>query len=265
MAYVKKNIPSGPEALDGQYYIDKFKNIYGDRYSYNLDDFKKREVGIRNRDLKISIKCIHGTKEISVRRHLEGYECRSCKGTSKDKTIKYEKIKKERKKRINNKYLKATKEEFIEKALLVHGNKYNYDQFIYNNCKVKGSIICPIHGLFKQTADNHINAKQGCPRCGSDGIYNEWYFNNYPEKKDAEAMLYLAKFSLDKEEFIKIGITTKDLNKRLFSPSKNAGYIVSSILQYKTKLFNAWQIEQKVINDFKEYKYEPKIYFPRTQ
>lgn len=66
------------------------------------------------------------------------------------------------------------KEKFIEKARNVHGDKYDYSKVIYNNCKERVCIICPQHGEFWQTPDNHINAKQGCPKCGREkAIANE--------------------------------------------------------------------------------------------
>ena len=66
------------------------------------------------------------------------------------------------------------KEKFIEKAYKVHGDKYDYSKVIYNSCKEKVCIICPKHGEFWQTPDNHINAKQGCPKCSKGkAIANE--------------------------------------------------------------------------------------------
>ena len=69
-----------------------------------------------------------------------------------------------------------TTESFIEKAKLIHGDKYDYSKVNYVNVKTKIIVICPIHGEFETTPDNHINGKTGCPKCG--GVYNytneEW-------------------------------------------------------------------------------------------
>ena len=71
-------------------------------------------------------------------------------------------------------FIMDKKEKFIEKARKVHGDKYDYSKVIYNNCKERVCIICPQHGEFWQTPDNHINAKQGCPKCGREkAIANE--------------------------------------------------------------------------------------------
>ena len=55
--------------------------------------------------------------------------------------------------------------EFIEKAKAIHGDYYDYSRVNYVNCTTKVEIICQFHGSFHQIPGNHINGKQGCPRC----------------------------------------------------------------------------------------------------
>src|ERR1035441_7456160 len=55
-------------------------------------------------------------------------------------------------------------EEFICKAKEVHRDKYKYEQIIYNSGHTKVNIICPEHGIFSQTPDNHLRG-HGCPKC----------------------------------------------------------------------------------------------------
>lgn len=64
---------------------------------------------------------------------------------------------------------KLTKNEFIEKARKVHGEKYDYSRFIYINNDIKGEIICPIHKSFFQTSNNHLRNK-GCPKCSFEKL-----------------------------------------------------------------------------------------------
>lgn len=59
---------------------------------------------------------------------------------------------------------KSTKEEFIEKARKIHGNKYDYSKVDYLNGKTKVIIICPEHGEFLQVPEKHLTG-QGCPYC----------------------------------------------------------------------------------------------------
>ena len=50
---------------------------------------------------------------------------------------------------------KLTTEDFIRKATLVHGDKYNYKNVEYVTGKTKVDIICTEHGTFSQIAVNH--------------------------------------------------------------------------------------------------------------
>ena len=61
---------------------------------------------------------------------------------------------------------RLTKEDFIEKAIKVHGNKYDYSKVEYKNNKQKVCIICPEHGEFWMKPNCHLDGKQGCPKCG---------------------------------------------------------------------------------------------------
>lgn len=59
---------------------------------------------------------------------------------------------------------RKTTEEFIERARKVHGEKYDYSKVKYvNNC-TKVCIICPEHGEFWQTPNDHLSGR-GCPKC----------------------------------------------------------------------------------------------------
>ena len=96
---------------------------------------------------------------------------------------------------------KLTKEEFIERARKVHGDKYDYSKVNYINAKTKVCIICPEHGEFWQKANNHISSKQGCPECGKiknvEGVRkNTEYFINkavqlYGDKYDYSKVNYI--------------------------------------------------------------------------
>lgn len=59
---------------------------------------------------------------------------------------------------------KLTTSDFIKKARLTHGDKYDYSQTTYLGAKHKLKVICPIHGVFSQLPHAHIGG-QGCPSC----------------------------------------------------------------------------------------------------
>lgn len=64
---------------------------------------------------------------------------------------------------------KLTTEQFIEKARLVHGDKYDYSKTVYNKMKEKVCIICPEHGEFWQEAREHLRGR-GCSKCGKRAL-----------------------------------------------------------------------------------------------
>lgn len=118
-------------------YIDKFIKIHNDFYDYSLIN------DINNVNQKIEIICpVHGTFKQKVVDHLKGKKCKLC--------------------HIDSRKLK--KEEFIEKAGIVHNNLYDYSLVVYKNHMTKVEIICKKHGNFWQTPNNHLRGN-GCPIC----------------------------------------------------------------------------------------------------
>ena len=53
---------------------------------------------------------------------------------------------------------------FIEKARRIHGEKYDYSKVDYVKNSIKVCIICPEHGEFWQTPNDHLD-NHGCPKC----------------------------------------------------------------------------------------------------
>jgi len=54
---------------------------------------------------------------------------------------------------------------FINKAQLIHGNKWDYSKVDYINRHKKILIICSIHGEFLQSPKSHLTSKYPCPKC----------------------------------------------------------------------------------------------------
>ena len=126
-------------------FIEKARQVHGDEYDYS-------KVNYVNALTKVTIICpIHGEFEQTPGKHLIGCGCPNCKGNliSQQKT--------------------SNTAEFIEKARQVHGDKYDYSKVNYVNALTKVTIICPIHGEFEQTPNNHLYGK-GCPGCNSSRL-----------------------------------------------------------------------------------------------
>ena len=57
--------------------------------------------------------------------------------------------------------------QFINKAKLIHGERYDYDNVEYIKSNIKIKIICPIHGEFEQSPNNHLKGS-GCKKCANE-------------------------------------------------------------------------------------------------
>lgn len=182
--------------------VKKFLNIHGSLYDYSKSKYNgnTKEVVITCRK--------HGDFKKKLNLHLRGQGCVICKGgvkfTEKDainyinknypkkydlSLFKYKNSKtklilidpKYKTKHLmswasikkgtecslinaenKNEYLKLL---FIER----HGQLYDYSLVKYINENKKVTIICKIHGDFKQTARSHISGS-GCPKCQHKGF-----------------------------------------------------------------------------------------------
>jgi hypothetical protein len=53
---------------------------------------------------------------------------------------------------------------FTEKAIKKHGDRYDYSSVDYIHCMSKVVIICKLHGKFSQRANDHLQGS-GCKEC----------------------------------------------------------------------------------------------------
>lgn len=128
-------------------FINELKEIYKE------EDFDYSKINYINNYTKIEIICKeHGTFVIRPTELLEGYGCRKCKIIK----IKKENLKK-----------------YIERSNTIHNNKYDYSKVIFNTITDKVTIICPIHGEFRQTLHEHTN-ESGCPKCAHNYNNKNW-------------------------------------------------------------------------------------------
>ena len=70
-------------------------------------------------------------------------------------------------------------EEFENRANAVHNEKYTYIPESYSSISNKLRIICPIHGEFEQLGTNHVDLRQGCPKCGVVEFKGEYEIYQY--------------------------------------------------------------------------------------
>lgn len=126
--------------LTTEEFIQKAKIIHGSKYDYSNVSYLNNHTGV-------IINCpIHGSFIQLPLNHLKGEGCYECGRIRTNESKKVPVL------------------ESIEKAKLIHGNLYDYSKVTYNKVSDKVIIICPIHGEFQQTMNNHLNG-QGCPHC----------------------------------------------------------------------------------------------------
>lgn len=124
-----------------QYYIDRANEQFNHFYDYSLipeEPFAKE---------KVKIVCpTHGIFEKQLSAHVHGAGCPVCS------------------KKVQSFKSRLPQQDYIERAISVHGNRYDYSLTEYAGKGKYIKIICKIHGVFEQRADHHINT-EGCPDC----------------------------------------------------------------------------------------------------
>ncbi len=134
------------KAYSTEYFIELANKVHKNKFCYSKTKYVTSHI-------KVCIICLsHGEFFQKPNNHLMGKGCPSCKQC-----------------KLRKKFA-MTKEEFINKSISVHGNKYDYSKVIYVNARTKTRIICNIHGEFLQAPYCHYKVKQGCPQCKSNLI-----------------------------------------------------------------------------------------------
>ena len=82
---------------------------------------------------------------------------------------------------------KKTKQEVIAEFVTIHGNVYDYSLVEYVNTMTPVRIICPIHGQFIQTPNNHRRG-QRCGECKKESQRKR----NISHRKDTKHFISLA-------------------------------------------------------------------------
>jgi len=127
-------------------FVKKAKTIHGNKYDYS-------KVKYVNNHTKVCIICpIHGEFWQTPMKHLIGRGCPKCGS-------------------INRALHKTSStRKFIEKVKAIYGDKYDYSKVEYKSSSQKVCIICPKHGEFWQTPNNHLRG-HGCAKCQYETLH----------------------------------------------------------------------------------------------
>ena len=128
----------GNNSISQNEFIDYAKRKYGNLYDYSLVDYKNKKSPV------IIICKIHGQFLQTPSKHLSIGSCGCYKCVIDSR--------------------KNTTFGFVQSAVVVHGNKYDYSTTDYNGAFARIEIICYKHGRFIQRANDHLN-NHGCPKC----------------------------------------------------------------------------------------------------
>jgi hypothetical protein len=117
---------------------------YFDFLFNRLNKHKYRRIGKYNGyKMPIKMNCPkHGDFDSSPEKLLLGSFCKSCYKDSRMHTLEY----------------------FIQRANVIHDNKYDYSKSSYAGFDSRIDIICPKHGVFNQLVKGHLSGK-GCKIC----------------------------------------------------------------------------------------------------
>lgn len=110
------------------------------------------------------------------------------------------------------------RDEFIKRAINVHGDKYDYSKSRYVNYDTKIEIICKEHGSFWQTPGNHLKGK-GCPYCSGNAKMTKESFVEKARKIWGERFDYsLVEY---RNNMTKVCIIDKDGKKYFQTPANH--------------------------------------------
>ena len=140
-------------------FIEKSNIIHKGLYDYSKTNYKSNNENV------IIICKSHGEFLQRAHLHKNGSGCPKCANI------------------LNGNKKRGLKESFVESAKIIHGDSYIYDKVIYLGSAIKVTILCPIHGDFKQTPSSHLN-KNGCPTCGKEisiGKRKKWTYDSFKE------------------------------------------------------------------------------------
>lgn len=164
-------------------FIEKAKLVHGDAYDYSSTIYNSAKE-------KIKIFCNFHQKFFDQipSDHLSGNGCQNCA------------LEKRNKSRTGN------ISTFIEKAKLVHNNKYNYNESIFTKSYENIKIICPDHGAFLQKASNHLSGF-GCIKCAGT------YLRNSSSFIEEAKIIHNDKYIYDEVNYINIDTKVKIICK----------------------------------------------------
>jgi hypothetical protein len=131
---------------DTAYFIEYAGKVHGSKYDYSKSQCFSATS-------KVDIICsVHGKFKQIANQHLQGHGCPKCN---------FDQMAKDR---------AMGRELFIKNAQSLFGDFYDYSKVKYINGQKNVCVICPTHGEFEVTPNNHLSKKSGCPICNESKL-----------------------------------------------------------------------------------------------
>lgn len=203
-------------------FISRANAVHGSFYIYEESEYhnKKEPITIRCPD--------HGPFKQDRYSHLIGTRCPECAWISRGLTRR------------------SNTEEFIDKAKLVHGDKYNYDLVSYTHGRDSVSIVCPDHGVFHQMPEKHLSGN-GCQECGRECRVGTYTMDTIDRYTGVEGTLYHISIIKNGRKSEKVGVTKVGVRKRFARNSRN-GYRIKIIDEIHGDIPFVFELEQKILD-----------------
>ncbi len=243
-------------------FIEKAKTIHGDKYDYS-------KVVYNTRDSKVIISChLHGNFEVRPSKHFNGQGCPKCvksiyttdmfveKATivhenkydysnvicdNKDSTVLIICKEHGQFEQIGRSHLRGSgcikcynKEKFLERAIEIHKDRYDYSVMNYIHSTIPITIICKKHGQFKQPPSSHLRCINGCPKCNACPSCELWRTCGklclYCIPKDKNKLYYKSK-EMDVVKFLKSNLPDNEfIHNKSVGTSCGEGHLFPDIL-----------------------------------
>ena len=140
-------------------FLERIDKVHGEKYT-----FIDLPSCINSKTTKVRAVCpIHGEFQVNARQMYRGGGCPLCGYARKGHTY--------------------TRDEYINRAMEVHGGKYSYDNLVYDGHNSDVSVTCKKHGEFVINARYHLRGGK-CPSCARElrGVNQRYSYSYVTEK-----------------------------------------------------------------------------------
>ena len=181
-------------------FVRKAERHHGKKYDYSAVVFSSQHD-------KVKIGCpSHGVFLQAANDHLKGRGCAKCGDALVAEKLSYPKL---------------NTRDYLNRAIEVHGQRYDYSSVVYKGILKKIRIRCSEHGYFDQNPHNHL-AGNGCPDCALGPNSLTWFIDQ-ARKVHGDKYEYRSYSGMDKQVEVvchKHGIFSQKASDHVYSKAR---------------------------------------------